>query len=141
MQGVCAVWVVPGEQRWRWFYKVFIWENEWNPFKTVQKRAPISSKKKPSGTKRKSTISIKMIRVLYTNLKRAIKVKQLRVNWDTGDFVLNAWLYPAFRMLCRGNRQLSINFLGEQVLVIRLQTRLGLLAIAALRVFINSTND
>jgi hypothetical protein len=61
-------------------------------------------------------------------------MEHLRINWDTGDFVLNAWLYPAFRMASRGQRQLYINFRGEQTLAIRLQTRLGALAVAGMRV-------
>lgn len=139
-QGIFAFWAMPGEQRWRWFFRVFFWQKEWDPSKKEAKKASDSPKKKPSGAKRKSRFSIKMMRALFKNLLGAIKVQQFRINWDTGDFVLNAWLYPAFRMLSCGNRQLYINFLGEQAMVIRLQTRLGLLVLAAMRVFINSKN-
>jgi len=140
MQGIFAFWLIPEAERWRWFFQLFFWQKEWSPGKKEAKKVLDPPKKKPSGIKRKSRFSTKMIRALFMNLRRAIQVQQLRINWDTGDFVLNAWLYPAFRMLSRGNRQLYINFLGEQAMVIRLQTRLGLLALAAMRVFINSKN-
>ncbi len=139
-QGIFAFWVVPEQERWRWFFSVFFWQKEWNPSQYQAKIEKPAKKKKPSVQKRKFPFSIQMGQAIIRNILRAIKIQRFRVNWDTGDFVLNAWLYPAFRMASRGNRQLFINFSGEQKLAIRLQTRLGLLAIAALRIFINTKN-
>lgn len=75
---------------------------------------------------------------LFQHMMQAIKIQYLKIDWDTGDFLLNAWLYPAFHLVQRDQRQLHINFMGLQTIALRLQTRLGALALAVLRVFINS---
>lgn len=139
-QGIFASWVVPEKEGFRWFFRLFFWQKEWLPDKKQTKKENSTQNKKSTGTKQRFRFSIKFIRALTRNLTRAIKVQRLRVNWDTGDFVLNAWLYPAFRSASKGKRQLFVNFMGEQDLTLRLQTRLGYLAIAAVRVFINYKN-
>lgn len=139
-QGIFAFRGQPEESGWRWYFKLFFWEREWKFEKKETKKGPESPKKAPKTQKRGKSFSIRQAIGMVRQVLRAIRLEHLRVNWDTGDFVLNAWLYPVFRAASRGKRQLYINFLGEQELAIRLQTRLGLLAIAALRVFINSKN-
>lgn len=132
--GLGAFWVEPGEDRWHGYFKLFFWRQEvdWNKKQTLPPKKP-----KAIPEKRKLPFSIRQMRALFRNLLRAIKLQKLFVDWDTGDFVLNAWLYPAFRMASSGQRQLNINFFGTQILQLRLQTRLGALALAVLKVFIN----
>ncbi len=135
-RGIFICWVVPQEERWRWYVQLFFWQMEWKPGATPSPKEPPPAKKKPVTARRKSSFSIRQARAIFKNLWRAISMEHLRLNWDTGDFVLNAWLYPAFRLASQGQRQLFINFFGEQTLAMRLQTRPGLLVLAAMRVFL-----
>ena len=139
-KGIFAFRAEPDGEQWHWFYRLFFWEKEWKrdsrkPDKITAARPP-SEKTKAANSKRKMPFSMRQIKVLITGMWRAITVRRLWVNWDTGDFSLNAWLYPAFQFASRGRRQLHINFFGVQELTIFLQTRLGLLAWAGLRAFL-----
>ena len=133
--GIFGIRAVPGEQRWHWFFQVFFWETEWQPGKKKAKPEP---PKKPAAKKKKPPFTLRQGWSLMKNLWRAIELKRLRVNWDTGDFVRNAYLYPAFRSLSRGRRNLQINFFGKQELTIHLQTRPYRLAGAFLQAFFHS---
>lgn len=81
-----------------------------------------------------------LLGVIYRQIKKAIIVKRLHIDWDTDDFSLNAWLYPVFHRLNGHNRQLSINFIGTPTCGTPPYTRLGLLAAAGLKVYISSKN-
>lgn len=137
-QGLVSFCGKPGEENWGWQLRVLGWpislKNEGVTPKSVLNQ---SKEKKPTRSKR-NRFSFRQAMALFKYGFRAIQVKRLYINWDTGDYILNAWLYPLFRQLSGGQRQLLINFKGEQDITIRLQTRLGSLVLAALRVFINS---
>ncbi|MCF8244976.1 MAG: hypothetical protein K9J37_11640 [Saprospiraceae bacterium] len=122
---------VPSDEGWRWFFKVFFWEKEWKP---GGGQSLLPKKKRPRKPKR--VPSARKVWSLVKNLFRAIKVKRIRVNWDTGDYVRNAQLYPLFHSLSKRKRQLNINFMGKEELEILLQTRLWHIAGAFLRSFI-----
>jgi len=48
---------------------------------------------------------------------------------DTDDFLLNAWLVPAFSAVNNGqNVQMQVNFEGNMFLDLDLRTRIGALA-------------
>lgn len=133
--GIFGIRGMPGERRWRWFFHLFFWETEWRPRQEKPKRQPA---KKPVAKKKKPAFTLRQGWALAKNLRRAIKVKRLHVNWDTGDFVRNAYLYPIFHALSRGRRDLQINFFGKQELAISLQTRPYQVAGAFLRSFFHS---
>lgn len=130
-QGIFRIRGVPAGEGWRWFYRVFFFETEWRPGSAEAK--PPRKKPRP---KRKAAFSMRQAWALAKNLYRAIEVKRFYLHWDTDDFALNAQLYPLFRGLSRGSRQLAIHFDGHQELSILLQTRPCLLVWAFLRVFI-----
>jgi hypothetical protein len=129
-RGIFSIRLVPAEERWQWFYKLFFWENPLH-FKQ-QKPRP----KKSAAKKSKSKISFKQVLALFKNLLHAIKIKRFRLDIDTGDYVRNAQLYPLFHILSKPGRQYRINFMGKEELEILLQTRLWHLAGAVLRTFI-----
>lgn len=54
---------------------------------------------------------------------RSFKVKDLVLEMDTGDFVLNAKLYPVFFMLNRYNGSYAINFKNRNRLALQLENR------------------
>ena len=56
---------------------------------------------------------------------RAIRIRKLKGDLDTGDFSLNAWLIPAFSLANGGNIDMQVNFAGKVSLVLDLRTRIG----------------
>lgn len=134
-KGIFVVWGVPHETGFHWFYQIFFWKTAWKTSEKTPKLVNKPLKREKTSSKPTMRFSIRKIRPLFRVFSKAIRIKRLRITWDTGDFVCNAWLYPFFRRYSRRKRQLFINFFGEQELAIILQTRLGLLLMAGLRVF------
>ena len=132
-KGIFAVWCVPDEAGFHWFFQIFFWKTAWKTRAKTAQTTPEPVIEKRKSSKPGISFSIHKIRPLFRVFSKAIRIERLRINWDTGDFMYNAWLYPAFRRLSRGRRQLFINFFGVQELAIILQTRLGLLFWAGLR--------
>jgi hypothetical protein len=56
---------------------------------------------------------------------RSFRIRKLHLDLDTEDFVLNAWLVPAFTLINTDQIQLKVNFEGTSSLVLDLRTRLG----------------
>ena len=56
---------------------------------------------------------------------RSFRIRKLHLDLDTEDFVLNAWLVPAFTLINSDQIQLKVNFEGISSLVLDLRTRLG----------------
>ncbi len=67
-------------------------------------------------------------------LLRSFNVKKLYLNLDTGDFVLNAKLFPIFNFLDYRVGRFNINFLGKNRMVFIASNR----AINIIKVFINT---
>ena len=136
-QGIFDFRLLPDEGRWRREMRLFGWKTNWKT--NVKTVAPAQKKQpKPSSKKRRPPFSLRQGRVLVRQLWRAVRVRYFRINWDTDDFLLNAWLYPLCPLLSGERRQVSINFLGQHEVAILLQTRPGLLAWAALRAFFHT---
>lgn len=134
-QGIAAFWTIPEVEQWRWFFRLFFWEQEWNPKRKSMKKERKSATPKSTTAKSKRTFSVKRRIVLFHRLLKAITIERVKINWDTNDFILNAWLWPVFYLIGGNHKQISINFSGKQALAIRLQTRFGLLLIAIIRAF------
>lgn len=129
-KGIFGIRGVPAANRWRWFFSIFFFEKEW----TEKTKQPKSVEKKKV-KKAKSALSPGQMWRLLKNMLRAVDVKRLRINWDTGDFALNAQLFPLCHFLSRRGRQFQINFFGKQEFSILLQTRPYRLAWAFLQLF------
>ena len=67
-----------------------------------------------------------MVRIL-----KSFRVRRFRVEIDTDDYVLNAYLFPVFHLLSRG--RLQINFNGRNDIQIEITNRIGRIAWAWLR--------
>ena len=67
-----------------------------------------------------------------SRLLRTFRVHRFRLQLDTGDFARNAYWFPLFRALSKGNRQLFINFQGHNELQVHITNRLGSVAWAFL---------
>lgn len=85
------------------------------PLKKYLGRKGKAEKKKTPGKKKKDTKRIPFkhpIRRMWY-VFRSFQVKVFDVNIDTDDYVTNAYLVPAFQLLSRGKRHLSVNFEGK----------------------------
>lgn len=133
-RGIFGIRGVPEEQGWRWFFKILGWEKEWKAG-TKKPVAPKRTPHKPPAKKTKRPFSPRQMWALAKNLFSAVKVKRFRLDWDSGDYIRNAQLYPLFHSLSKRGRSWNINFMGREELEILLQTRLWYLAAAFLRVF------
>lgn len=66
-------------------------------------------------------------------LVKAFRLQTLVWSLDTGDYLHNARLYPVFGLLSRGPLQLSINFSGQNIFILKAYTSLYKLAAAFLK--------
>jgi len=58
-----------------------------------------------------------------TRVLKSFKIKQLLVDIDTGDCLMNAKLYPVFSFINYHKERFNINFEGRNQLVLHLQNR------------------
>jgi hypothetical protein len=99
------------------FYKKII------PFEVLfQKRVKPKVVKPPLKTPSVSKARFKpKIRELLTSFK----IEKLKVNWDTDDYILNAYLYPITPFLRTPQKSLTINFEGKRDIQLIIENRLG----------------
>lgn len=64
---------------------------------------------------------------------QAFRLQQFEWRLDTGDFLQNAQLYPIFQVLSHGPVVLSINFNGQNALILTTYTRLIYLSTAFIK--------
>lgn len=92
----------------------------------------IKTKKKRSLKKYKSkSKSIGFSQVI--RIVKSFKIKRMFLNIDTGDYVLNAKLYPIFALLNHHIGEFSINFEGKNQIVLHIRNR----PINLIKAFIN----
>jgi hypothetical protein len=84
--------------------------------------------KKPQAGKKPRTSFPSPIRLL-----KAFRLQTLVWSVDTGDYLQNAHLYPLLRLLSRGPLQVSVNFSGQNIFILKAYTRLYALAMAFLK--------
>lgn len=139
-KGLCVLEVIPNTEDLRWSLKVLYWHWEGSMGEMIFsipniKKETVQKPKKSPQTNQKPVTFTKM-RKMAGNLWRALDCRRFQVDLDTGDFSLNARLYPLFLLLSRPGRSLNINFSGRQDLAIQLFTRPGRLALAMLKAFL-----
>lgn len=85
------------------------------------KQEKVKKKKK----KRKRPFGRKLLKKVR-NVSRAIRLRRLELDIDTDDFLLNAWLVPAFTAVnSYRNIQMRVNFEGNLFLHLDLRTRIA----------------
>lgn len=89
--------------------KVFFYEHFFYPLRKSTKPKKIEDK--PAKKKRRMS-GRTMLRLV-----RSFKVQKLRLDMDTGDYVVNAKLYPVFMLLDRHVGRFHINFQDRNRLV------------------------
>jgi len=61
---------------------------------------------------------------MVLNIIKTFKVKELKLNLDTDNYITNAYLFPIFYRLSNGSRQLKVNYNGHVNLILDVRNNL-----------------
>ena len=64
---------------------------------------------------------------------QSFKIKQLYINADTGDYLINSWLYPIVCYAQSRGKQLYINYYGEVIVKIKVVNNLARMLLAIIK--------
>lgn len=75
---------------------------------------------------------------LFWKIIRSFRLKQLRLNIDTGDVVRNAQLIPVFSVFYQRSQhiQLSINYTDTNEFILRIENNLGTILLYVIKTFV-----
>ena len=93
------------------------------------------SKKKPEEKSEKPTKKRSKWKMSWSKIRKmmsSFQVKQLYINFDTDDFVLNGLLYPLAQWVRNNGQAVFINFNGERRINLKVENRLFRIARAYL---------
>lgn len=102
------------------FFKKFI-PIEW--FFKTKKAEP--SKAKTIKKKEKTSVSPRRMWVIFKKIIRSFEIKTCKINWDTDDYILNAYLYPLTPFISYPNAFFHINFEGKRDIELIIENRIG----------------
>jgi hypothetical protein len=83
-----------------------------------------SKPKKQTATTRDPSVSKPFLRPNLKKILFSFRVKRCRINWDTDDYVWNAYLYPIAFFLFRTKETVIINFEGKRDIELVIENRL-----------------
>lgn len=117
---------VPANEFFFLRFRIFFIPFKWDPFSMKTEKE--KRKKKPDKPVKKG----KSLRVssglrFARKMLGAFTIKKLRLDIDTDDFTVNAWLIPVFSAINRENIQLRANFEGYSSLLLDLRISIGTL--------------
>ena len=124
LPGIFKAAVVPSENLFHIRGRIFFIPYRFNPFRIGKKK---SREKKKQPEKKKRSMNISRGSKMFRSAVMAFRIRKLRLDIDTDEFLLNAWLIPAFSMVNSGNIRMSANFNGEFALLLDVRTRIGAL--------------
>ncbi len=119
LPGVIKIRLVPSETLFYLRAWIFFIPFRFDPFQARKGKKPREKKKK----RRRSSFKVGGLGPVLG----AIRIRKLKLDVDTEDFSLNAWLIPALSLANGGNIDMQVNFLGKLSLVLDLRTRIGTL--------------
>lgn len=134
LPGVVSISLVPGAGFFHIRGWIFFVPFRLDPLKMGKRRKrsgkgdkegnTVDGKRKEKGKKKRGFNQVKKIR----KISRAIRVRRLELDLDTDDYLLNAWLVPAFAAInSYDNIQMNVNFEGNLFLHMDVRTRVGAL--------------
>ncbi|MEZ5069597.1 MAG: hypothetical protein R2751_01170 [Bacteroidales bacterium] len=134
LPGLAGVTLRPGGSLVLLRIRVFFVRFTLDPLASRRRKKKEKSTKpeKKTKDKRKTGRSPAQQAGLVRALLRAVRIRHLYLDLDTGDFSLNAMLYPALALVRTPRIQTAINFEGRLFLDADFQTRLGTLLFIAI---------
>lgn len=89
-------------------------------FKAMENTQP-----KRVNTKTISSISMRRMWSIFKKFPFSFDVKKCQVNWDTDDYITNAYLYPLTPFLQGNGKSFCINFEGKRDIELIVENRMG----------------
>lgn len=130
LPGVFSAKLVSNQDQFYFRVWVFFIPVKIDPFNMKRKKSHGDNEKPEKKKKsKKRSGNIKLI----TGAIRAIRIRKLKLNIDTDDFVLNAWLVPVFSRVNSENILMQVNFEGNNFLHMNLRTRISSLLLLLFR--------
>ena len=124
LPGIFRASLVPSDELFYLRFWIFFLPYTFHPFRSRRKGKKKGSARVPrKRSRRKIRGGIKTA----ADAVRSFRIRRLRMDIDTDDFMLNAWLIPAFSMVNNENLQLRVNFEGNLSLQLDMRTRIGTL--------------
>jgi hypothetical protein len=122
LPGIFKAVVVPSSELFHVRGWIFFIPFKYHPFRGKKKK----KKEKPERMPKKKRLrriggNVRLI----TDALGAFRIRKLRLDLDTDDFMLNAWLVPAFSMVNSRDIQMRVNFVGNSSLLLELRIHLG----------------
>lgn len=131
LPGIIKAAVVPTEEIFHIRGWLFFIPFKVHPFRPKKKKEGDEGKKKTR--RRIKAFKLSEGKKLLGNILGSFRVKKMDLDIDTDDFMLNAWLVPAFSSLNSDRIHMQVNFEGNASLLLNTQTRLGALAWALIK--------
>lgn len=129
-QGIGQAQVLPTTDDLIIQLRFFFWKKNFYPLHPSTKEK--KQKKEKKAKKKKRRFNFRKYKRKGLRLLRSFRVRTLKLNLDTDDYVHNSYLYPLFQLLSGHNRQLTINYNGETELQLIVENRLYRMLIAFL---------
>jgi hypothetical protein len=130
LPGIFRAMAVPSEELFQVKGWILFIPYRFNPFKKRNRKR----KQKDPVRKKKKKFKVPRGGVgMARDAIRTIRIRKLDLNIDTDDFLLNAWLVPAFSFVNGPNSRLRVNFEGDSTLLLDMRIRLGALLWAFIR--------
>lgn len=140
LTGVIKVWISKDEiEKLEIRARILFIGTKVRPFNFSKNKVKASTPKKAKKKRRKLTRKrIKTILKLFWNIVMSFKLKQLKLNIDTGDVIQNAHLIPVFSMVYKNNVQLSINFEDKNEFILHFENNIGTIIFQIVSAFIKN---
>ncbi len=103
--------------------RLFFWKKRWALSEMQSKPEPPKTKPKTKAVKKPQRGIARWL--LVKKIARTFKVRHCRLWIDTGDYLWNAWLFPAGWLLQKPNVGVWINFQGKNEGSLLVENRLG----------------
>ncbi len=130
-QGIGGVQVLLIENEVVLLLRVFFWRKAFYPLRGSKKPSKPPKKSKPTTQRKGGIFSWKLAK----RVLRTFRIKQFKLELDTDDYVINAFLYPVFYFLDSPKRQLRVNFEGRTNLLLHIENRLSRIIGAIIPIF------
>ncbi len=134
LPGIIKAAVVPTEEIFHirgWLFFIPFKDTSFPSEKERAQRRRSKERKNPGGKEKQFKWSEG--KNLLRNILGSFRVKRMDLDIDTDDFMLNAWLVPAFSSVNSEHIHMQVNFEGNASLMLNMQTRLGALAWALIK--------
>lgn len=105
---------------------VFFVPFTYHPFRSSKKKRKKNNRRKvkPGSSRKKKKMGIQTVKNVIGRLLRSFTIKRLYAEVDTGDFPLNAQLFPLAQVISSGRKQITINFEDKNSIDLLIETRL-----------------